>query len=605
AESAGDWIWEMGPDLRFTYLSGRFYELFPVEPAEIIGKTRDEFAGAGRGDHQWRRHLSDIANYEPFRDFEYSVTLADGATKYIRISGKPLFDGSGTFTGYRGTGTDVTVEVEARAAAEKAEARLFDAVESITAGLVLFDRDDRLVLYNSRYMDLHPILAELAVPGATFEEIVVGVAEAGVYDASMGPPEAYVRKRMELHRNAPSRHEQRLANGRVVDIHEYNTHDGGTVLLWTDTTERWLLERQLAGAQRMEALGKLTGGVAHDFNNLLTVILGNLQLMERRIGENPRLGKYVALASGAAQRGAELTTRLLAFARRQMLEATVFDVNSLVAGMEELLRGTLGETIQIEKGLAADAWPVRADPTQLENALLNLALNARDAMPEGGKVTIETVNVVFDDTYILQNPGAQRGDYVMVAIGDTGVGMEPEVLDHALEPFFTTKETGKGTGLGLSMVYGFAKQSGGYIKLYSEPGHGSVVKLYLPSPHRDERAAETGPAADHEVVGGDETILVVEDDADVRRTTVALLDELGYRVVEAEDGPSALRELDRHTEIDLLFTDVVMPGGMKGPDLADEVGRRRPDIRVLYMSGYTEYGALSDGMIEMSGMLLS
>jgi len=604
AESAGDWFWEMGPDLRFTFLSQRFYELFPVASNQIIGKTRDEFAGAARGDERWRRHLDAIARHQPFRDFEYQVSLRDGRVKTIRISGKPVFDAAETFKGYRGTGTDVTAEKEAEAAAARAQANLYDAVESIDAGFALFDRDDRLVLCNTRYRKLDPRLDELARPGTPFEDIVEGVAKAGLYNASMGTPEEIVAKRMQFHRNAPSSHEQQYADGRWLEIDEYRTHDGGTALLWTDITERRMLERQLAGAQRMEALGKLTGGVAHDFNNLLTIVLGNLQLMESRVGDDPKLKKYVQMSTGAAQRGAELTGQLLAFARRQMLETTPTDVNKLVFGMGALLRGILGETIKVENVLAEDLRQVRTDPTQLENAFINLAINARDAMPEGGQVTIETANVTLDRTYVLQNPGATAGDFVMIAVSDSGHGMPPEVAEHAFEPFFTTKEIGKGTGLGLSMVYGFVKQSGGYIKLYSEPGEGTVIKMYLPQAKGDDASA-AAPDAAEAAVGGPETILVVEDDPEVRQTTVALLEELSYQVVEAANGPAALKLLDRQPQIDLLLTDVIMPGGMRGPDLAREVHKRRPDMKILYMSGYTEHTVLRDGMAESSVPLLS
>ncbi|OHC76660.1 MAG: hypothetical protein A3B62_07115, partial [Rhodospirillales bacterium RIFCSPLOWO2_01_FULL_65_14] len=358
-------------------------------------------------------------------------------------------------------------------------------------------------------------------------------------------------------------------------------------------------------AQRMEALGKLTGGVAHDFNNLLTIVLGNLQLLESRVGNDPKMKKYVQMSTGAAQRGAELTGRLLAFARRQMLETAVTDINKLVFGMGALVRGILGETVLVEYAVAEDLKSVHTDSTQLENALINLVINARDAMPEGGKLTVETVNITLDRSYTSQNPGATPGDFVMVAVADTGVGMAPEVVDHAFEPFFTTKEIGKGTGLGLSMVYGFVKQSGGYIKIYSERGQGTVVKMYLPcAKSADESAGEVDGAA-QEAVGGPETVLVVEDDTEVRETTVALLQELKYRVVEAPDGPSALKILKTLPGVDLLLTDVIMPGGMRGPDLAREVRKRRPDMKILYMSGYTEHMALKNGLVEPDVPLLS
>jgi len=604
AESAGDWFWEMGADLRFTFLSQRFYELFPVDSSQIIGRTRDEFAGAARDDDHWRRHLGDIARHRPFRDFEYQVSLPDGHVKSIRISGKPLFDAAGAFKGYRGTGTDVTAEKDAEAAAARAQANLYDAVESIDAGFALFDRDDRLVLCNTRYRNLDPKLDDLSRPGVSFEDIVRGVAEAGLYHASMGTVDEIVPKRMQFHRNLPSSHEQQYADGRWLAVNEFKTHDGGTALLWTDITERRILERQLAGAQRMEALGKLTGGVAHDFNNLLTIVLGNLQLMESRVGDDPKLKKYVQMSTGAAQRGAELTGRLLAFARRQMLETEPTDVNRLVFGMGALLHGILGETTRVKNMLAERLPQVRTDPTQLENALINLALNARDAMPDGGVLTIETANVAIDRAYVLQNPGAVAGDYVMISISDTGHGMTAEVAEHAFEPFFTTKEIGKGTGLGLSMVYGFVKQSGGYIRIRSEPRQGAVIEMYLPHAKGDDVSA-AAPDADEAPVGGPETVLVVEDDPEVRQTTVALLEALSYQVIEAADGPTALKLLDRQPDIDLLLTDVIMPGGMRGPDLAREVHRRRPSMKILYMSGYTEHAVLRDGMADTNVPLLS
>jgi len=605
AESLGDWIWEMGPDLRFTFLSPRFYDLFLIKPEKIIGKTRDEFAGVSSNDEQWRRHLKDLADHKPFRDFDYAFTMPSGHARYLRISGKPVFGDDGTFRGYRGTGTDVTVAVVSAAAAAKAQTLLSDAVESISAGFALFDRDDRLVLCNSRYRELHPALAELAVPGISFQELIEGIAKAGLYHDSMGPLETFLEKRLEYHRNAPSSHEQQYSDGRWLEINEYRTHERGTVLIWTDITERKLMERHLAGSQRMEALGKLTGGVAHDFNNLLTVILGNLQLLERRITDQKQLTRYVELASHAAQRGAELTKRLLAFARRQRLDTAVFDSNGLVVEMEELIRGTLGETITLETKLPYGLWSVKGDPTQLENALLNLVINAKDAMPEGGRFTIETANVIVGETMAAQSPDAFPGDYIMIAVGDTGCGMSSDVADHAFEPFFTTKEVGKGTGLGLSLVYGFVKQSEGYVKINSELGHGTVVRLYLPRFRTGDETLVEMELPEEEPVGGHETILVVEDEPDVRRTAVELLQDLGYQVIEAEDGPSALRVLDNHPEIDLLFTDVVMPGGMKGPELAFEARNRRPGMKILYMSGYTEYGTFHDDMVEVEGMFLS
>ncbi len=379
----------------------------------------------------------------------------------------------------------------------------------------------------------------------------------------------------------------------------------GAVVVFHDITERKAMEAQLLQAQKMEAVGQLTGGVAHDFNNLLTVILGNLQLLERRVEGDERLSKRVRAASGAAMRGAELTKRLLAFSRRQGLKPEVVDLNELVAGIDDLLRRTLGETMEINAALEADLWPVRVDLNQLENALLNLAINARDAMPQGGKLTIETANAPLDEEYVARYPYVASGDYVMLAVSDTGSGMPPAVIERVFEPFFTTKETGKGTGLGLSMVYGFIKQSGGHVNIYSEEGHGTTVKLYLPRAEPGDAAAAEEAAPGPAVEAGGETILVVEDEAAVREIAVALLEDRGYRVLEAEDGAAALKMLDDHPDIDLLLTDVVMPGGMGGPDLVRNARERRPDLKVLYTSGSTEdaivHGGVLDEGVEMIG----
>jgi PAS domain S-box-containing protein len=606
SDSAGDWIWEMGPDLRFSYLSPRFFELFPIPANQILGKKRDEFAGPPADDARWRQHLDDLAARRSFRNFQYSVHLPDGSTKYIRISGKTVYDADGAFRGYRGTGTDVTHEVEAEAMAAKAEEHLAEAIESIPAGFALYDEQDRLVVCNRRYRERYPGLESLSQKGVSFEEMLRTFIDRGVYHSTMGEsPEDIFQKRLALHRDRPSSHEQHLADDRWIQVDEYSTHDGGSLILRTDITERKLLQNQLAEAQKMEAIGQLTGGVAHDFNNLLSIILGNLKLIERRATNQEILQKHIRLASGAAERGAELTRRLLAFSRRQVLEPAVIDVNQLIGDMDGLLRRTLGEHVEIDVSLADDLWPVRVDPAQLESALLNLAINARDAMPEGGKLTIETTNAHLDKDYAAHHAEVTAGDYVLIAVADTGVGMPPEVMGRIFEPFFTTKEVGKGTGLGLSMVYGFVKQSGGHVKAYSEKGYGTVMKVYLPRTAPASITTAPRRAVDATLIAGHETILVVEDDPEVRQTAVALLGELGYRVVEAENGPAALELLNARADIDLLFTDVVMPGGMKGSELAREALKRRPGLKVLYTSGYTENGAFHGGMVASGSAFIS
>jgi signal transduction histidine kinase/CheY-like chemotaxis protein len=370
--------------------------------------------------------------------------------------------------------------------------------------------------------------------------------------------------------------------------------------LQAEVIRRAAAEDQLRQAQKMEAVGQLAGGIAHDFNNLLTIVLGNLETARRRLGEvDPRVERGIGQAIEAGRRAASLTHRLLAFSRQQPLAPTSLDVNRLVAGMSELMHRSLGETVDIETILGAGLWHALVDANQLENAILNLALNARDAMPTGGKLTIETANAFLDDTYAARQPELKPGQYVMVAVSDTGVGMPPDVVARAFEPFFTTKPTGKGTGLGLAQVYGFLKQSGGHASIYSEPGQGTTVKLYLP------RATEVladepiqMPAARTTVTPTDVVVLVVEDDAMVRAFGVETLEEAGYRVIEASNAVEALQRLDAAPRVDLLFTDVVLTGPMDGRRLADAVAARRPGTRVLFTTGYTRNAIIHHGRLD-------
>jgi signal transduction histidine kinase len=372
-----------------------------------------------------------------------------------------------------------------------------------------------------------------------------------------------------------------------------------------DISERVALEEQLRQAQRLESLGQLTGGVAHDFNNLLTVILGNAEMLGEELEGKPALQPLAHVITEAAQRGAHLTQRLLAFARRQALEPRVVDVNRLVGEIEALLRRTLGQhiVIAIEPGDAV--WPALVDPMQLDDALLNLCLNARDAMPHGGQLTIRTVNVRPADDAGRRHPALSDGEYVMLAVVDTGTGIAPEHLARVFEPFFTTKEKGKGTGLGLAMAYGFVKQSGGHVEIESQPGRGTTVRLYLPraSGVADAPAATPTPQPQVRRTGARRTILLVEDDALVRRYAHDQLLAIGHAVLEAGSGPEALALLERHEGIDLLFTDVAMPD-MSGRDLADLAREKRPGLRVLYMSGYAQEAIVHDGRLDAGVQLL-
>jgi PAS domain S-box-containing protein len=391
-----------------------------------------------------------------------------------------------------------------------------------------------------------------------------------------------------------------LVSGRP--LHDACGTVSGGALVFHDITAARETERRLHQAQKLDAIGKLTGGVAHDFNNMLTVIAGTTEILVSDLGDKPHLQAVAALINQAADRCTGLIQHLLAFARKQPLQPRNVDINATIFDIAKLLRPTLGEQIEVDSILERGMPTALVDPSQLANALINMAINARDAMPEGGQLMLETANVVLDAGYAQNHADVRPGAYVMIAVSDTGTGMPAEVRDKVFEPFFTTKETGKGTGLGLSMVYGFVKQSGGHIKVYSEEGHGTSIKLYLP-------AASGGADASIPVVvparGAGEIIMVVEDDALVRGFVIAQLQSLGYRTVAAADGRAALEYVESGQPFDLLFTDVVMPGGLTGRQLAVEVTRHQPGTKILYTSGYTENSIVHHGRLDQGVMLLS
>ena len=364
--------------------------------------------------------------------------------------------------------------------------------------------------------------------------------------------------------------------------------------------ERKQAEEALRQSQKMEAVGQLTGGIAHDFNNLLTGIIGSLDLLQVRLrqGRTAEIDRYVAAAQGASKRAAALTHRLLAFSRRQTLDPKQTDVNRLVIGMEELIRRTVGPQITLEVVTAGGLWSTLIDSSQLESALLNLCINARDAMPEGGRITIETANKWLDDR-AAKDRDLPPGQYLSLCVTDTGTGMTPDVIARAFDPFFTTKPIGQGTGLGLSMVYGFVRQSGGQVRIYSEVGHGTTMCLYLPRHYGNaaENVVTDAPATSTPARSG-KTVLVVDDEPSVRMLVTEVLEELGYISVEASDGPAGLRMLQSDMRIDLLITDVGLPGGINGRQLADAARTTRPDLRVLFITGYAENAIIGNGQLE-------
>jgi len=406
---------------------------------------------------------------------------------------------------------------------------------------------------------------------------------------------------VEIHIHRPG------GDARIAEMSFTDTHwedQPAWIVSLRDISERLEMEEQLRRTLRMESIGQLTGGIAHDFNNLLTVILGNAELLLEELPEDSRLRSLADMVMRGAQRGSDLTHRLLAFARKQPLDPKIVDINRLIGNTEELLRRTLGEDVEIELIPSEGLWPALIDPGQLEDVLLNLALNARDAMPEGGRLIIETSNTELDEAYAAANLEVEPGEYVLVAVSDTGRGIPSDQLEQVFEPFFTTKEASNSTGLGLPMVYGFIKQSRGHVKIYSEAGEGTTVKMYLPRA-MDNTDSQDAPADTLQSPGGSETILLVEDDTMVRNYVAAQLGLFGYHVIVAVNGVEALDMLQARDDIDLLFTDIVMPGGMNGRELADSAQSIRPNLKVLFTSGYTENAIVHHGRLDAGVHFLS
>ena len=457
-------------------------------------------------------------------------------------------------------------------------------------GIVAFNAQGRLLAFNQRFFDHLDLPRSLAVEGTPFESLL--------HADSVQRPAAQLTARFRSPQRPADEDVmfQSKIGARTVEIGTHPTSDGGVLLSSVDVTQRVQTEAAAAQAQKMEAIGQLTGGVAHDFNNLLQIIRSNLDLLSKQLDDSPRVKQRIDNALAGVERAAQLTRQLLAFARRQPLELHPVNLGRMVTEMSDLLRRTLGEQVEIETVVAAGLWNALADPAQIENALLNLAINARDAMPDGGKLTIELCNTSLDAEYAARHANVTAGQYVLLAITDTGTGMPPEVIARAFEPLFTTKPEGRGTGLGLAQVYGFVRQTGGHIKIYSEVGHGTTVKIYLPRTMQVEE--RDTPEILEPIVGGTETILVVEDDTQVRRGAVDILGTLGYRVLQAASIEYALEMLEKGGRIDLLFTDVVMPGPLKAVDLAKRARELQPHVAVLFTSGYTENAVIHNGQLD-------
>jgi PAS domain S-box-containing protein len=532
---------------------------------------------------------------------EYRVVRPDGTLAHIRELSEPIPGHQAGAEDWFGTIQDISDIRKAEEELRRSEQRFRTLTDNLP-GVVY----RRIVAPDGQVRDIYvsPRVKELL--GVDVEEFTSGRARLNDFLH----PDDREKKLMALHESAESLQPLRIEVRKIVrssgEVRWWQVHSMPTKLadgsiqfdgIALDITERRATEEQLKQALKMEAIGHLTGGIAHDFNNLLTVILGSAdELRERESSGRPRqlLDSIVA----ATQKASQLTARLLAFARKQPLEPRAVNINRFVSELKPLLQRTLGENIDIEMRLQPDLWNAYVDAHQVEAAVLNLAINARDAMGDGGHLTVDTSNVVIGEEQAARYGDVKPGAYVSLSVSDDGCGMPPDVLDRAIEPFFTTKGIGKGTGLGLSMAHGFAKQSGGHMTIYSEVGIGTTVRLYFQKTAASAPKDEAAVAAPRHIPGGQETILVVEDNPAVRETATDILRGLGYMVLEAADGVQALAVAKDEQKIDLLFTDVIMPGGMTGPTVAKEMRAQRPGLRVLYTSGYTENAFVHQGKLD-------
>lgn len=613
-----------GPEHTFEFANPAYLNVIGHRPWPILGKTVAEALpdAVAQG---YLSLLDDVfRSGEPYvaSGAKYQAQpTPDGPVRerFVDFVYQPIRNVRNEITGIFVQGFDVTERKRAETALQELNATLERRVAEGAAALVAKERLIKTFFDHSpefsavlvkdeedkfRYEEVNP--ATLTLYGATRDK-VIGLTT----DEVLGPEraaEVNMHLSAALSSGAPYRYERVQGEAVVEAVAAAVPAEHGerrcVVVSARDISERRRLEQRLRQSQKMEAVGQLTGGVAHDFNNLLTIVVGGLEAIERRLPDLPatpttaRLARAKDMAMQAVKRATTLTSRLLAFSRQQTLMPKCVDANKLVSGICDLLRRTLGESISLETVLAGGLWPTFADSNQLENAIVNLAINARDAMPNGGRLTIETANSALDEAYVssLSEPVAP-GQYVMLAVTDTGTGMDRATLERAFDPFFTTKEPGKGTGLGLSQVYGFARQSSGHVKIYSEIGEGTAVKIYLPRYHGEAAEAKTEAVKSSPQAIGCESILVVEDDESLRSFTSEALREMGYHVFEAANGIIALQILGEQN-IDLLLTDVVMPGGVNGRQLADEATKRQPKLKILFMTGYTRNAIVHQGRLD-------
>lgn len=594
-----------GPDgPKIVYVNDAFERRTGYSREEVVGQTPRILQGPNTQRAELDRIQQALEKWEPVRAELINYTKS-GEEFWLELDIVPLADDTGYYTHWIAVERDITERKEADQALRASEERF--RLVTKAAGSAIWDWD--AATDQHWWSDgLHEIFGHELSPTGSLE----ANWRQHVHPDDLAQVDSAVQRVMSG-QDSVLRLEYRFqrADGSwaVVEDHALATFDStGKVHRvlgsMTDISEKKLLEERLRQSQKMEAVGQLTGGVAHDFNNLLTIIMGNAEILQEELIDFPHLQSLAEMSLNAAESGAELTNRLLAFSRKQVLQPKVIDVAQLIQGLDGLLRRTLPENINVEIIRSGGLWKIEADAPQLEAAVLNLAVNARDAMPDGGCLTIEIANAMLGDDYVATEPNVKAGQYVAIVVTDSGVGMEPDVLARVFEPFFTTKAAGKGSGLGLSMVFGFVKQSGGHIQAYSEPGEGTAIKMYFPRMHS---AGEPAPVSNpsRKIIGGKETVLVVEDNDDVRKYVTTQISALGYQVFEASNGVSALEIFEQGKKVDLLFTDVVMPGGLGGRELAEAACKIQPSLKVLYTSGYTENSIVHQGRLDPGIKLLN
>jgi two-component system, cell cycle sensor histidine kinase and response regulator CckA len=593
-ETTSDWVWEFDENAVFTYVSPRIRTILGYEPEELLGRPVFDFMPEEEARRVREFHQVVSALAAPIQNFEHAGLHKTGRLAVLETSAVPWFDRNGTFRGYRGIDRDVTERKKADEALRRSEASLARAQRIAHLGNWEEDVLTGELRWSEEVYRIFQIPKDEPLTRETFYERVHEedrAAVRGAVQAAMASGTPYSIDHRIVLPDDGVRHVRELAEVA-------RDSKGGVRLLGTvqDVTEYKRLEEQLRQSQRMEAVGRLAGGVAHDFNNLLTIISGYSELLALRFPPHAPERNDLDEIIHASERAASLTRQLLAFSRRQILQSTVLNLNTVVADLDKMLRRLIGEDVRLETLLDPALGFAKADPTQIEQVVMNLAVNARDAMPRGGRLTIQTRNVELDRSYSWGHPEVAPGNYVMLAVSDDGIGMSRETMSHIFEPFFTTKSRDKGTGLGLSTVYGIVKQSGGAIFPYSELGRGTTFKIYLP--RVDEHAAAQRANAPPPLERGAETILVVEDEAGVRTLIRAILENNGYRVLEAQRGGEALEILGGSPEpVNLMITDVVMPE-MSGSELAVHAAAVAPGMKVLFISGYTDEAIVNHGVLD-------